>query len=97
MPATEQKITVRNIPSDRHPMKCTIYNILQKLANENKRILKYSKKNAILDFESCVPEMTTKAVTRNNTIHGFVENGMIDFENNRLHYARRCISVSVMM
>ena len=64
-------------------MKRTIYNSLQKLANENKRILKYSKKNAILDFESCVPEMTTKAVTRNNTIHGFVEDGMIYFDNNR--------------
>ena len=27
--------------------------------------------------------MTTKAVTRNDIIHGSVENGMIDFENNR--------------
>ena len=62
MPATEQKITVRNIPSDRHPMKCTIYNILQKLANENKIILRSSKNYSIVDFVSCVPETTTKAV-----------------------------------
>ena len=27
--------------------------------------------------------MTTKVATRNNIIHSFVENGMIDFENNR--------------
>ena len=27
--------------------------------------------------------MTTKSVTRNNIIHGFVENRMIDFENSR--------------
>ena len=32
---------------------------------------------------SCVPEMTTKEVTRNDIIHGFVENGMIDFDNKR--------------
>ena len=50
MPAMEQKNTFSNIPYDRHSMKRTIYNSLQKLANENKRILKYSKKNAILDF-----------------------------------------------
>ena len=59
------------------------YNILHKLGNENKLILKSSEKNAIIDCVSCVPETTTKSVTRNNIIHGFVENGMIDFENNR--------------
>ena len=41
------------------------------------------KNNSIVDLVSCVPEMTTKALTRNNIIHGLVENGMIDFENNR--------------
>ena len=60
-------------------MKRTIYNIPQKLANENKLILKYSKNNAIVDFVSCVPEMTKKEVTRNNIIHGFIENGMMYF------------------
>ena len=64
---------------NRHPTKHTIYNSLQKLANENKLILKSSKNNAIIEFVSCVPKMTTEAVTRNNTKHGFVENGMIDF------------------
>ena len=61
-------------------MKRTIYNSLQKPANENKLILKSSKNNAIIDFVSCVPEMTEKPVTINNIIHGFVENGMIYFE-----------------
>ena len=79
----EKKITVSNIPYDRQPMKLTIYNSLQKLENENKHILKSSKNNAIIDFVSYVPEMTTKAVTGNKTMHIFVENGMIDFENNR--------------
>ena len=41
------------------------------------------QKKPIINYVSCVPEMTTKAVTRNNIIYGFVENGMIDFENNR--------------
>ena len=86
MLAMEQTITVRNIPYDRHPMKITIYNSLQKLANENKLILKSSKKNAIIDFVSCVPEMTTRAVTINKRIHDFFENGMIYFDNNRFPY-----------
>ena len=68
MPAAEQKITVRNIPYDFHPKKHTIYNSLQKLANENKLILKSSKNNVIVEFVSCVPEMTTKAVTRNDIL-----------------------------
>ena len=86
MPAMEQHITVINIPYDRHPMKFTIYDSLQKLAKENKLIIKSSKKNAILYFVSCVPEITTKSVTRNNIIHGFIENGVIYFENNRFSY-----------
>ena len=64
-------------------MKHTIYNSPQKLANENKLILRSSKNNAIIEFVSCVPEMTTQVVTINNIIHGFVDNGMIDFDNNR--------------
>ena len=78
-----KKITVRNIPYDRYPLKRTIYNSLKKLSNKNRLILKYPKKNAIIDFVSIVPEITTKSVTRNNIIHSFVENGMVDFENNR--------------
>ena len=67
------------------------YNILHKLGNENKLILKSSEKNAIIDCVSCVPETTTKSVTRNNIIHGFVENGMIDFDNNRFPYFKHIL------
>ena len=44
MPETEQQIIVINIPYDHQPMKCTIYNNFQKIANEDKLILKSSKK-----------------------------------------------------
>ena len=41
-------------------------------------VLKPSKKHAIIDFIASVPTMTTRAVNRENIIHGFKENGMID-------------------
>ena len=40
--------------------------------------MKPTSKNEIIDFCSCVPEMTSKAANRNNILHGFKENGMID-------------------
>ena len=91
IPEIKQKNTVKNIHYDRHPMKHTIYNSPQKLANENKLILKSSTNNAIIEFVSCVPKMTTEAVTRNNIIHGFVENGMIDFYNKKLPYFNKIL------
>ena len=51
---------------------------LQKLSDSKKLKLKPTKKNGIIDFVSSVPEMASKAVTRNNIIHGGVQNGMID-------------------
>ena len=35
--------------------------------------------------------MTIKSVTRNNIIHVFVENGMIDFDNKRFPYFNKIL------
>ena len=40
--------------------------------------MKPTKNHAILNFVSSVPEMTSKAVTRDNILHGGLENGIID-------------------
>ena len=49
------------------------------------------KNNDIIEFLSCVSEITTKTVTKNNIIHDFVENGMIDFDNKKLPYFNKIL------
>ena len=80
----QNKVTVSNISCDRHPMKRIINSAMKNLSSSNKLVLKPTKHNAIVDFISSVPEMTSKAVTRDNITHGFKENGMID--NKYLRY-----------
>ena len=53
-----------------HPMKKALHNVLKNSQNQNRLILKASKKNSIIDVISCVPQMITQAVTTNNIIHG---------------------------
>ena len=61
-----------------------INSAIKNLSSSNKLVLKLTKHNAIVDFISSVLEMTSKAVIRDNIIHGFKENGMID--NKYLRY-----------
>ena len=74
----QDKVSVTDTPIERHPLKRAIYKELQKEHEVRELILKPTKKNGIIDFCSCVPEMTSKAANRNNILHGFKENGMID-------------------
>ena len=67
-----------NIPCDRHPMKRIINSAIKNLSSSNKLVLKSTKHNYIVDFISSVPEMTSKAVTRDNITHGFKETRMKD-------------------
>ena len=78
MQSLQKKVSVSDVPIHRHPMKKLIHSALKGLMDENRLVLKPTKKNAIIDFVASVPDMTSKAVTRDNVIHGFKENGMID-------------------
>ena len=76
MHSLQKNVTVSDLASYTHPMKKIISQGLKSL--NDKVQLKTTKKNALIDFISSLPEMTSKAVTRKNVIHGFKENGMID-------------------
>jgi hypothetical protein len=45
--------------------------------------LKSTKKNALIDFLSVLPEISTTACSKDNIKHGFVQAGIIDKEFNR--------------
>ena len=78
MQTLQRVISVSNVPIERHPMKKMIFNELKDLQNQQKLLLKPSKNNSIIDFIASVPGMTAKSVTRDNIIHGVLENGMLD-------------------
>lgn len=63
---------------ENHPLKNRITKSFKNLQEEGRLCLKSLKTAHLIDFISSVPEMTAKAVTRNNIIHGFKANGMID-------------------
>ena len=73
-----KEVTLNNVPSERHPMKKSIKTEFHLLFSKNRLQLKYSKRNAIIDFVCSIPEISIRAMTRNNIVHGFLENGMID-------------------
>jgi hypothetical protein len=66
--------TVRDIPVDRCPMKKLISDMF-----ESDRLeflsLKSTKKNALIDFLSVLPEVTTTTCSKKNIKHGFIESG----------------------
>jgi hypothetical protein len=45
--------------------------------------LKSTKKNALIDFLSVIPEIATTACSKDNIKHGFIQAGIIDKEFNR--------------
>ena len=78
MQSLQKTISVSDIPIECHPMKQLIHNSFKDLSSEGKLKLKHTKQNSLIDFISCIPDMTTKAAARENIVCGFIENGMID-------------------
>jgi len=71
-------VTVSDIPICNHPLKRKIHNVIKQLVDDGKLYIKPTKKNALIDFVASAPEMTSKAVTRQNILHGFRQNSLID-------------------
>ncbi len=74
--------TVRDIPVDRCPMKRVISNMFHS-ENLSFLSLKSTKKNALIDFLSVLPEIATTACSKDNVKHGFIEARIINKEFNR--------------
>ena len=64
IPLLQKSMSVTNVPMDNHPMKRFIANVFKDLQSKQKINLNQNKKDALIDFISCIPEMTTRAVTR---------------------------------
>ena len=78
MQRLQQVITVTDIPVDRHSMKRVISNAFYNEKTKGTLNLKPNKSKSLIDFVSSIPEMTAKAVTRENVSHGFLAAGYID-------------------
>ncbi len=74
--------TVRDIPVDSCPMKRLISNMFHS-KNMSFLSLKSTKKNALIDFLSVLPEISTTACSKDNIKHGFIHAGIINKEFNR--------------
>ena len=73
----QAEYTVKDTPPDQHPMKQLVNTMFTKLSKDGKISLKTSKKNALVDFLSCVPEIVTSAAKRDFIIKGFLTPGLI--------------------
>jgi hypothetical protein len=71
--------TVRDILVDRCPIKQVISNMFH---SETLSFLsiKSTKKNVLIDFLSVLPEIATRACSKDNIKHRFIEAGIIDME-----------------
>ena len=74
----QKMYTVKNTPPDQHPMKLFAHKMFESLSKDGKLVLKPTKKHALLDFISVVPEMVTIAAKRSYILKGFTTPGMID-------------------
>ncbi len=63
---------MRDIPSDRCPMKKLVSEIFE-MDRMKCLSLKYTKKNALINFPSVLPEIVT--CSKDNIKHGFIEAG----------------------
>jgi hypothetical protein len=79
----QKAMTVCETPPERHPLKKLMINHFSDLQTKGVLILSLTKRHALTDFISCLPDMTTKAVTRGNILHGFEANGVIDQNTKR--------------
>jgi hypothetical protein len=68
----QEEHTVRDIPSDRCPMKKLVSEIFE-MDRMKCLSLKYTKKNALINFPSVLPEIVT--CSKDNIKHGFIEAG----------------------
>jgi len=59
-------------------MKQLVSTMFTKLSKDGKIALKPSKKNALINFLSCVPEIVTSAAKRDFIIKGFLTPGMMN-------------------
>ena len=78
MQKLQHTVLVSDVSVHLHPLKRSISKEIQSLTDLGKLRLKPSNKHEIIDFVSPIPKMTSNAVTRNNIIHGGLENGTID-------------------
>ena len=69
MQKAQKPISVSDVCVDLHHLKRLVSKELQNLSDVGKLKLKPSKKNAIIDFVSSIPEMTAKSATRNGILH----------------------------
>ena len=74
--------TVRDLPVDRCPMKRLISDMFHS-ADMSFLSLKSTKKNALIDFLSVLPDIATRACSKDNIKHGFIQAGIIDEDLNR--------------
>ena len=73
----QKTVTVSDIPVENHPLKNMVPKSFKNLQEEDRLNLKGLKVSHLIDFISSVPEMTAKAGTRKNIIHGFRANELI--------------------
>ena len=74
--------TVRDLPVDRCPMKRLISDMFHS-EDMSFLSLKSTKKNALIDFLSVLPDIATRACSKDNIKHGFIQAGIIDEDLNR--------------
>ena len=89
----QSKHTVRDIPVDRCPMK----RLISDMFNSEKMeflSLKSSKKNALIDFLSVLPDIATSVCSKDGIKHGFLEAGIIDKECHRYPVFNKILSTS---
>ena len=65
--------------------RCPIKKLLSEAISEDLSCIKLAsnKRGALIDFISILPEVATKACTKSNIQHGFIESGIIDKDNHR--------------
>ena len=78
MKRLQETVSCIDIPMINHPLKRIMMTKFEQLTRSGRLGLKPMKKDSIIDFISSIPEMTVKAATKRNIVHGFCENGMID-------------------
>ena len=79
----QKECTVKDVPTEFHLMKRAVCAIFKSLAAQETVTLKTTKKNALFDLLSVVPEMVTDTAKRSNIIKGFQSPGMIDSQFQR--------------
>jgi len=75
----QKSVTLENVDASNCPMKKRVIQGFQEMHCKGLS-LNTTKKNALIDFLSCLPESLTKASSRSKVVHGFVQNGLVGDE-----------------